>query len=61
MVASEIIFLRSEFSKSAVESADPRVVAGLGDTDQGIASSVGHLPAWPFGIKVTGTFLVNIY
>jgi hypothetical protein len=48
-------------SKFVIKAVDFTVFTILMDADQDLTLGASHLPAWPFGIKISRTFLVNIF
>jgi hypothetical protein len=48
-------------SKIVVKAVDFAVLAILMDVNQDFTLGVSYLPAWHFGIKISRTFLVNIF
>jgi len=48
-------------SKFVIKLVDFAVFTILKDVDQEFTLGVSHLPAWPFGIKKSRTFFVNIF
>ncbi len=51
----------SDVSKFVIKVVDFAVFAILRDADQDFTLGVSDLPAWPFGIKISRTFCLNIF
>ena len=43
------------------KAVDFAVFTILRDAGQNFRLSIGHLPAWSFGIKISGAFFVDIF
>jgi len=47
--------------KFIIQVVDFAVFAVLRDADQDFTLGVRDLPAWPYGIKISRTFFLNIF
>ncbi len=48
-------------SRFVIKTVDFAEFTILMDADQDFTLSVNHLPAWSFGVKISGAFFVNIF